>query len=53
MPDGKIIKGAQGNFPEDRALAFDYRTGPTKLEEARTLERFLYTVPWERSQYAQ
>jgi hypothetical protein len=45
MPDGSVIKGAQGNFPFDRALAQDYRAGPEKIGEARILERFLFTVP--------
>jgi hypothetical protein len=44
MPDGSIVKGAQGNFPFDR-------TGPPDLpEEAlpviRRLLKMLYAVPW-------
>lgn len=27
MPDGSILKGAQGSFPFDRSLAFSYRSG--------------------------
>lgn len=45
MPDGSLIKGAQGNFPFDRALAVDYHARPEQVDEARTLERFLFTVP--------
>jgi len=45
MPDGTVIKGAQGNFPFDRALALDYRSNPDKLDDARALERSLFTVP--------
>ena len=45
MADGTIIKGAQGNFPFGRAFAYDYRVLAEKVEDARTLERFLYTVP--------
>ena len=45
MPDGTVIKGAQGNFPFDRALALDYRSGSETLEDARALDRFLFTVP--------
>lgn len=45
MPDGRTIKGAQGNFPFGRAFAYDYRAEPGKVEDARKLERFLYTVP--------
>lgn len=44
MPDGSILKGAQGNFPFDRAMGYDYRaTGD--VDNARTLERVLFTVP--------
>ena len=44
MPDGSVVKGAQGNFPFDR-------TGPPDLpEEAvpviRRLLKMLYAVPW-------
>jgi hypothetical protein len=44
MPDGSIVKGAQGNFPFDR-------TGPPDLpDEAlpdlRRLLKMLYAVPW-------
>jgi hypothetical protein len=48
MPDGQILKGAQGNFPSDRALGLDYRSGKVSLDEARMLERQLYWVPWRR-----
>jgi hypothetical protein len=44
MPDGSMLKGAQGNFPFDRALAHDYRSADN-VEDARTLERLLFTVP--------
>jgi hypothetical protein len=44
MPDGSIVKGAQGNFPFDR-------TAPPDLPEAalpviRRLLKMLYAVPW-------
>jgi hypothetical protein len=45
MPDGSIIKGAQGNFPFDRAFAYDYGAQADKIEDARTLERVLYSAP--------
>ena len=45
MPDGTVIKGAQGNFPFDRAMAFDYRSSSMKLDDVRVTEEFLYTVP--------
>jgi hypothetical protein len=46
MPDGAIIKGAQGNFPFDRAMAYDYRTGIGDVKMARAAERTLYAAPW-------
>jgi hypothetical protein len=49
MPDGTIIKGAQGNFPFDRELAYDLTSQPDQLEPARGLERHLFTVPWLRA----
>jgi len=48
MPDGKILKGAQGNFPFDRAMAYNYRNGGGTPEVARELERSLFGVPWVR-----
>jgi hypothetical protein len=51
MPDGSVIKGAQGNFPFDRAYAWDLRNRPKLLGlftsfMARRVERLLYTAPW-------
>lgn len=53
MPDGTILKGAQGNFAFDRSLAYGYRAsvGSAKdpaqaLGDVRANERFLYAVPW-------
>ncbi|GEM_PF-242868 len=45
MPDGSVIKAAQGNFPFDRAMAHDYRT-LQDVENARLVERVLFTTPW-------
>ena len=44
MPDGTVLKGAQGNFPFDRYFAFDYLRSGTKA--AQLLERSLYATPW-------
>ncbi len=44
MPDGSVLKGAQGNFPFDRYFSFDYLRSGTKL--APVLERSLYATPW-------
>jgi hypothetical protein len=49
MADGTALKGAQGNFPFDRAFAYNYRYGGNPVEVARFLERALYAAPWVRS----
>ncbi|MGH7449901.1 MAG: hypothetical protein ACRENG_01000 [bacterium] len=46
IQDGSIIKGAQGNFPIERAFAYDYRTGIDDMNMARNIERTLYATPW-------
>ncbi len=51
MPDGTTIKGAQGNFPFDRAFAWDQRqgsplAGPVRSFFARRAGRMLYSAPW-------
>lgn len=46
MADGTVLKGAQGNFPFDRAFAYNYRHGGGPVELARLLERALYAAPW-------
>src|SRR5450755_129094 len=44
MPDGTVLKGAQGNFPFDRYFAYDYLRSGAKI--APVLERSLYATPW-------
>jgi hypothetical protein len=51
MPDGTAIKGAQGNFPFDRAFAWDLRDQPKLLAPltsfmARRVSHLLYSAPW-------
>lgn len=47
MPDGSVIKGAQGNFPFDRAIAYAIRGAPLQaLQEVRLGQYALYGVPW-------
>ena len=48
MSDGSVLKGAQGNFPFDRAFAEDYRSDPDAIETDRKLERALFHAPWLR-----
>lgn len=48
MPDGSVIKGAQGNFPFAKAFAHDMRE-PEVIEPIfRAMVRELYSVPWLR-----
>ena len=53
MPDGTAIQGAQGNFPFDRAIAFNLRTRQAAslengdfLMRARLTHRLLFGAPW-------
>ena len=53
MPDGTIIKGAQGNFPDDRAFGYEQRIEEAKskdkdavLKEFRSSIRKFYGAPW-------
>jgi hypothetical protein len=49
MPDGSVIKGAQGNLPFDRALAWDATRIPRAPENdslGRSFERLLFAAPW-------
>jgi len=57
MPDGSAIRGAQGNFPFDRAYARDLRNrpkllGPLRSFMARRVQRLLYSAPWIHPQAA-
>ena len=49
MPDGTVLRGAQGNFPFDRAMAYNYRYGGGPTDHLPIFERMLYGVPWLRS----
>lgn len=44
LPDNKVLKGAQGNFPFDRAVG--YSTARGTLENARRDFRVLFGAPW-------
>ena len=44
LPDGTIIKGAQGNFSIDRANGFGFRHAPVFI--ARGVYRMLSGAPW-------
>jgi len=53
MPDGQVIKGAQGNFPDDRAAGFEHRIEAAEakdkdkvLREVREDLRRDYAAPW-------
>ncbi len=44
LPNGVVVKGAQGNFPFDRAVA--YATRSRNVIEARRGLRVLFGAPW-------
>jgi hypothetical protein len=51
MPDGSTIKGAQGNFPDDRTFGYESRLEEAKdkveaLRSLRTFMRQTYAAPW-------
>jgi len=53
MPDGSVIKGAQGNFPDDRAFGYEQRIAEAKsknkdavLKDFRSFIRRSYGAPW-------
>ena len=46
MTGGAVVKGAQGNFPFDRAYAWDAREAGGVLDGTRDLERALFGAPW-------
>jgi hypothetical protein len=53
MPDGSIIKAAQGNFPDDRAFGYEQRIAEAKaknkdsvLKDFREFIRRSYGAPW-------
>jgi hypothetical protein len=46
MPDGSVLKGAQGNFPFGSVFAADYLHGHTPLNDVHASERSLYATPW-------
>src|SRR6266850_2413221 len=50
MPDGSILKGAQGSVPFDRVFAHHWIHSHPKPDEARALERSLFAAPWIRSE---
>jgi len=45
MPDGTVIKGAQGNFPFEQASEFSARASST-VERMRSFERRFFGAPW-------
>ena len=53
MPGGEVIKGAQGNFPMDRAVGYAWRKLGAEsknqqefLNIVRLFERFIFDTPW-------
>jgi hypothetical protein len=48
MADAGLLKGAQGNFPFDRAGADELRGNPAGVPFHVAVERMLYKTPWLR-----
>ncbi|HQR39132.1 MAG TPA: hypothetical protein PLF26_12110 [Blastocatellia bacterium] len=55
MPNGTVITGAQGNFPDDRSDAYETRVQPSTksdpaavLDHTRKFMRSSYAAPWLR-----
>jgi len=53
MPEGTVIKGAQGNFPDDRTFGYEQRIAEAKsktrdsvLKDFRAFIRRSYGAPW-------
>ncbi len=47
MPDGTLIKGAQGNFPFERAVGFSIRSGLAgSVEQVRQTTLTSFDTPW-------
>lgn len=46
MPDGTFVKGAQGNFPFERARAFSFRSGRRDEEFLRMVAHDNFAAPW-------
>jgi hypothetical protein len=53
LPDGSVIKGAQGNYPQDRARAYEIEEGARKAPDAqryltkvRGYARNAFGAPW-------
>ena len=56
LDDGTVVRGAQGNFPFDRSLAFGMRAAVREIgdvEQAtqtlRAFDSLLFAMPWRRS----
>ena len=47
LPDGAVVKGAQGNFPFDRAFGFSIRAGLLgSAEQIRQITLASFDTPW-------
>jgi hypothetical protein len=50
MPDGSVVKGAQGNSNFEQAWAYSVRTARVPLAVARFVEGSLFDAPWARAE---
>lgn len=47
IPDGSVLKGAQGNYPFDKSIAHDWRKhAPSVGVGERLVLRMLFAAPW-------
>jgi hypothetical protein len=46
MPDGSIIKGAQGNWPGDKAFAYALESDNVSENGVQAITSFLFSSPW-------
>jgi hypothetical protein len=46
MADGTVLKGAQGNFPFDQAIAYEFHKGKAKADELRNGILGGWGMPW-------
>lgn len=50
LPDGAVVKGAQGNFPFDRAFGYSIRAGLIgSVEQVRQITLASFDAPWLKS----
>ncbi len=49
LPDGSTIKGAQGNWPGDKAFAYALESDGASEREIQSISRALFASPWTKN----